>query len=336
MSAAGLEFVLPGSQGMLSIFSPWLNDKEISEIMINRPGELFIEKQGQMLREEVPRLTRTYLRRLFTFIANESDQILDEAHPLLSASLYDGSRVQLVIPPVAEHYCLSIRRQSIQALSIEDYQSQGFFDEGQSFYFGKALVQEKEETSLKTLYQNKQWAAFLCQAVKARKNIVISGGTSSGKTTFLNALLKLIPLDERLIILEDTKEVDCPHPNQLSLIASKGEQGKSNIIMQDLVQASLRLRPDRIIMGEIRGKEILDFIGSCSTGHSGAMTSIHANNPKIALMRMAQLYKLNQVPSMTEQDILSELQSVIDIIVQIGKTKQGRKLLYCYYKEAVA
>lgn len=327
-------YVAPGAAGMLSILSPWLNDVLVSEVMINQPGEVFIEQQGQMYRHELPELSRPYLRRMFTFIANESGQVLDEAHPLLSASLYDGTRVQLVIPPVTPHYTLSIRRQSIRQMGLTDYQQQGFFNPGKAFFLGGDLPLDTSDALLLDLYHQKDWGKFLKQAVLLKKTIVISGGTSSGKTTFLNALLQEIPLHERIITLEDTREVISPHANKVSLLASKGEQGKAKVSMQALLQSCLRLRPDRIIMGEIRGAEILDFIGSCSTGHAGSMTSIHANNPQIAFMRMAQMYKLNNVPSMTEQDILNELHAVIDIIIQVGKTEQGRQMLYCYYKDA--
>ncbi len=133
-------------------------------------------------------------------------------------------------------------------------------------------------------------------------------------------------------MLEDTREIETPHENQVQLLATKGEQGLAKISMQDLVQCSLRLRPDRIIMGEIRGKEILDFVSACSTGHEGSLTTIHANNPRIAFMRMTQLYKLNHLPAMTDDDILRELKEVIDIIVQVGKTKNGRQVNSIYYK----
>jgi type IV secretion system protein VirB11 len=326
--------VAPGALGMLSILTPWLDNPAVSEIMINQPGEVFIEEHGQMTRHELPELTRLYLRRLFTFIANESGQILNEVHPLLSASLFDGTRVQLVIPPVTPHYTLSIRRQSIHQLNLLDYQQQGFFEQAKPFFLGERPWEEHTDETLQSLYAEKNWAAFLKQAVLARKTIILSGGTSSGKTTFLNALLQEIPSYERIITLEDTHEVSMPHENQVNLLASKGEQGKAKVSMQDLLQSCLRLRPDRIIMGEVRGAEILDFISSCSTGHAGSMTSIHANNPQIAFMRMAQMYKLNNVPSMTEKDILNELHTVIDIIVQVGKTERGRQLLHCYYKDA--
>lgn len=129
--------------------------------------------------------------------------------------------------------------------------------------------------------------------------------------------------------MEDTREIEAPHQNQVNLVTVKGE---AEINMQTLLQCCLRLRPDRTIIGEIRGKEILDFIGACSTGHAGSITSLHANNPKLAFMRMTQLYKQNQVPSMTDAEILNELHAVIDVIIQLEKTSIGRKVQSLYYK----
>ena len=142
-------------------------------------------------------------------------------------------------------------------------------------------------------------------------------------------------LNERLITLEDTFEITVPHTNLVRLKALKpiGYE-KPQISMQDLVQASLRLRPDRLIMGEIRGREIFDFVSACSTGHSGLLATIHANNPKIAFMRMVQLYKLNPIAGMDEQDIYKILHEVIDIVAQLEKTNEGRRLTAIYYKNA--
>ena len=171
--------------------------------------------------------------------------------------------------------------------------------------------------------------------IKDKKNIVISGATSSGKTTFLNSCIGQIPSHERLITLEDTYEIDVSHQNlvRLKSLKKSGNQ-TATVTMQDLVQASLRLRPDRIIMGEIRGREIFDFVSACSTGHSGALATIHANNPRVAFMRMAQLYKLNKVSGMSDADIHRELHEVIDIVVQLQKTNEGRRLVEVYYKES--
>jgi len=324
----------PTSTGLLTLFEPWILDKDVSEILVNRPGQVYIEKAGEMRCHEVSRLTPRVLIQLSRLIANENAQVLNDQHPLLSASLQDGSRVQIVMPPVAKFLTLSIRRKVVKHFTLDDYQQTHFYTNARSFQFSNddASVLSDDDRALLALYQQQQWDVFIRKAIEFKKTVVISGGTSSGKTTFLNACLMQIPQCERLIILEDTREIDVPHDNQVNLLAAKGEQGLAKVLMQDLVQCSLRLRPDRIIMGEIRGKEILDFISACSTGHEGSLTTIHANNPQIALMRMTQLYKLNNVPSMTDTDIQRELNAVIDVIVQINKTPQGRVVQSVYYK----
>lgn len=319
----------PGVTGLLAPLQDFLDDDEVSEILINRPQEVFVERAGKMLRFDLPVLTSQYLRRLFILIANENKQMLSDSSPLLSGNLEDGSRVQLVIPEAASYETLSIRKFTLQQLSFEDYSQHGFFNHAQG------QSSDKTEQTLKTLYQEKNWPSFLKHAILAKKNIIISGATSSGKTTFLNSCVGLIPMNDRLIILEDTYEIKVSHQNVVRLKALKSMADKQNgITMQDLIQASLRLRPDRIIMGEIRGREIFDFVSACSTGHSGALATIHANNPKVAFMRMAQLYKLNNVPGMKEEDIYNALHEVVDIIVQLEKTEHGRRLVEVYFKHA--
>ena len=326
----------PTSDGLLAPLLPWLNDDSISEILINQPGEVYVEQHGHCQRHEVPPYNERTLRRLCQLIANENQQTISEKQPLLSGSLRDGSRVQLVLPPTAKHVTLSIRRQVVRDFTLADYAAQSFYANAEPFFLktrGKATL-SAEDKHLLHLYDNGSWDAFIQRAIELKKNIVVSGGTSSGKTTFLNACLRHIPLDERIITLEDTREIIPPHPNQVQLLASKGDQGLAKVNMQALVQCCLRLRPDRIIMGEIRGKEILDFVSACSTGHEGSITSIHANNPQIAFMRMTQLYKQNNVPSMTDADILNELHAVIDIVIQVAKTPNGRQVQGVYYRPA--
>lgn len=324
----------PGASGLLEPLAPFLQNNHVSEILINRASEVFIEECGSMKRYDLPLLCASYLRQLFTLIANENKQVLAETSPLLSGNLSDGCRVQLVIPPVVPHYTLSIRKFTLKSMHMEDFAATGFFNEAK----GVSLkvddqVNNGNEALLRDLYQAKNWQAFLTAAILAKKTIVISGATSSGKTTFLNACLHQIPLEERLITLEDTYEIKALHQNIVRLKAFKqvGVQ-ESNLTMQDLVQASLRLRPDRIIMGEIRGKEIFDFVSACSTGHNGSLATIHADNPRMAFMRMAQLYKLNNVPGMNDADIHQLLHEVIDIVVQLKKTAHGRQMISVYYK----
>ena len=326
----------PTSEGLLAPLKPWLDDTTVSEILLNTPQEIYVEKQGALQRFDVPALDERALMMLFQLIANENSQTLNEKSPLLSASLQDGSRIQIVLPPTAKAQTLSIRRKVLRHVNLDDYQALRFYQHAKPFDIREEKLSQfsEEERSLVLLYQKADWDKFIRHAIALKKNIVISGGTSSGKTTFLNACLRQIPLEERIITLEDAREIDIPHPNQVNLLASKGDQGLSNISMQDLVQCCLRLRPDRIIMGEIRGAEIMDFVSACSTGHEGSITSIHANNPRVALMRMCQLYKLNNVPSMSDEDIARELHEVVDIIVQLAKTQHGRTVQAIYYKNA--
>ena len=274
------------------------------------------------------------MQRLFQLIANENSQQLSEQHPLLSGSLADGSRIQLCIPPNTKSHTLSIRRKIVNNFFLSDYQATNFYSHTQPANIHSISISDLPETEqeLIKLHKIKAWDEFIRKAIAFKKNIVISGGTSSGKTTFLNACLSEINLNERIIILEDTRELSPPHKNKVQLLATKGQQSKSKITMQDLVQCCLRLRPDRIIMGEIRGAEIMDFISACSTGHEGSITSIHANNPRIAFLRMMQMYKLNNVPSMSDADIMRELQEIVDIIIQLAKTASGRKLTSIYYR----
>src|SRR3990167_8072258 len=318
----------PGVAGLLAPLQDFLDDNSISEILINRPKEVFIEKNGQMIRFDIPALTTQYLRRLFLLIANENQQTLSEQSSILSGNLVDGSRVQLVIPPASLHASLSIRKFVVQQLSFEDYELRSFFKGTKQFGLNDKDQNQDTDQALKQLYAQGDWLAFLKQAILAKKNIVISGATSSGKTTFLNSCISQIPLHERLITLEDTYEINVPHRNlvRLKSLKQSGNQ-PTTVTMQNLVQASLRLRPDRLIMGEIRGREIFDFVSACSTGHSGALATIHANNPRVAFMRMAQLYKLNNVSGMSDADIHRELHEVIDIVVQLQKTESGRQLV---------
>lgn len=316
----------PGVRGLIKPLHPFLTDDKVTEILINKPQMLFIEKEGQMTGIEIPSLTSPYLRRLFLMIANENKQILSEGTPLLSGSLYEGSRVQLVIPPASQHETLSIRKFKLQCLSFKDYEESHFFKEVEPFAYEK----KEEENTLAALYQQKNWSSFLKKAIEYKKNIIISGATSSGKTTFLNSCLNLIKEEERLITLEDTFEINTHHKNIVRLKTIKSLSNQvPHLSMQDLVQASLRLRPDRIIMGEIRGREIFDFINVSITGHPGTLATIHATNPRVAFMRMGQLYKLNNIQGMTDKDIYQELYEVVDIIVQLN----NRRLSQIYFKD---
>lgn len=320
----------PGSHGLLSLLSPWIEDNNVSEILINRPGEAWVESAAKMRQHKIPEITTLYLKRLFTFIANENCKTIGEKNPIFSGNIYYDMRVQLVIPPAAKEYTLSIRKKSKHRISLKELNQNNFYSNvEQCSVSDTEHSNETLENELLSFYKEKAWMDFIEKAVYFKKNIIISGATSSGKTSLLNACLECIPSHERIITLEDTFELSVPHSNKVSLLS---QENKPNYSMQSLLRCVLRLRPDRILIGEIRGSEVLDFIESCQTGHRGSITTIHANNPKGVISRMMHLYKKNNVPSMTDDEIKQEVMDVVDIIVQLQREGDRRYISHIYYK----
>ena len=311
------------SRGMLSPIQSWLDDDTVSEIMINRPQEVWIEKNGSVTKHHVAAFNHYHLSNLLQLLATENHQSLNQNCPILSGSLMDGSRIQCVIEPVSMSPVIAIRRQIERQVRLDDF----FIGSHSSDQLIPPKLCNSYEEQLRHNISQKTWQNAVCCALHLKKTIVISGGTSSGKTSLLNACLDVVDTHDRLITLEDTREIVAPHLNQVNLLISSMADDKHSITMQDLIKCSLRLRPDRIVIGEIRGAEIVDFLNAAATGHEGCMTTIHAGSPQEALIRMKQLYKLNAVPSMTDQDILEEIRHVIDIIIQVKKTNNGREVV---------
>ncbi len=310
----------------LSPLQCWLDQDDVSEICINRPGEVWVEQRGTigMQRVDVPALTERHLRQLAQQVAASTRQAINAESPLLSATLPGGERIQCVLPPCATAGgALSIRKQVVVDLSLDDYIEGGAFTD--------AVVTGTDTTDivdsqLRQSLETGDIPAFLTRAIHAKKNLLISGGTSSGKTTFLNALAKEIPQHERLITLEDTPEVRLPQPNVLSLIAVKGDQGEARIGISDLLEASLRLRPDRILLGELRGAEAYTFLQAVNTGHPGSLTTLHANSPQGARERLA-LMVMQANLGLKREEILAYIETVIDIVIQLGRTPDGRRVV---------
>ncbi len=308
----------------LQPLASWLSDPTVNEVMINDPGMLFIEQSGELSTHEKPELTHDWLQGVVRLVATHTVQRLSDKEPLLSAQLPDGHRIQIVLPPACEQgkVIISIRRQVIHRLSLEDYAEKGAFDLVKPVYLqSERLYFNQEENELGELFERKQWVEFLKKAIFHKKNILISGGTSTGKTTFLNACLREIPLDERIITLEDVREVQIMHKNRVHLLASKNDQSVAKVSMAKLVETCLRLRPDRIILGELRGEEALDFMQAASTGHDGTLASIHASNPHMALLRLSGMVQSNPRASLSRQEILTDLYQLIDIVIQMKKIK---------------
>lgn len=297
-------------------------EEGVAEISINVPGEVWIEKRGDMRREAKPQLDLEHLKGLGRLIAQFTEQRISEENPILSATLPNGYRVQVIFPPAAEPgtVAMSIRKGSTLNWNLEDYDKMGAFDNTSI----EKVVDENDALLEKLLGENKI-KEYLYNAVRTKKNIIISGGTSTGKTTFINAMLKAIPAEERLITVEDAREVLLEeHPNRLHLLASKGGQGRAKVTTQDLIEACLRLRPDRIIIGELRGAEAFSFLRAINTGHPGSIATLHADTPLMALEQL-KLMVMQAGLGMPPSEIKEYICNVVDIVVQLKRGAKGRR-----------
>ncbi len=302
----------------------------VTEIMINKPNEIWVEQFGKSSYYQIPILDFEYLRGMASLIAQSTEQIITEEHPILSATLPNGYRIQIVIPPACEigSICFSIRKPSQLYWSLEDYESMKCFEKTSS----NALKSETDE-ELSIFLQNNQIKEFLRKAVIYKKNIIISGGTSTGKTTFTNSLLMEIPPEERLITAEDAREIILSrHKNKLHLLASKGGQGRADVSTQELIEACLRLRPDRIIVGELRGSEAFSFLRAINTGHPGSISTLHADSPFGAINQL-KLMVMQAGLGISSSEIEEYIRNVVDIIVQLKRKEAGtRYVSEIYFK----
>jgi len=316
----------------LGIFEEFLSDPSVSEICVNKPGEVWIERMGtpHMQRYTNKKITTDALWRLGRLVANHTSQEIAKDAPLLSAALPTGERIQFAMPPAARHgVALSIRKQVIANMSLDDYAQAGAFE---NTVVSNSKKESNEKTKLAALLRQNKLQDFISLAVKLKKNILISGGTSTGKTTLLNAMLKEIDNSERIITIEDTPEVSPPHENHLSLLASKGEQGNGKITIQDLLESSLRFRPDRILLGELRGAEAYSFLRAINTGHPGTITTIHSDTPRSAFEQIC-LMVMQGSNALTHDQIMTYTKSIVDIVVQLKRTGGKRCISEIWYPE---
>jgi len=294
---------------------PFLQDDTITEILINSPGQVWTEHEGRpgMQLHQIEALDEGHLSRLSAQIARQAFQGINRENPLLSASLPGGERIQIIAPPAAAHWTMAIRRHRQKFMQLSEYD--------------RGPLKKKPEISAQ---QSKKMASerpidFLHEAVLQKKTILVSGGTSSGKTTFLNALLQTVPDHERIITVEDTAEIKTNHLNRVALMAVKGDMGEARVTIDDLLQASLRLRPDRIIVGEIRGHEANTFLRAINTGHPGSFTTVHANTARGALEQIA-LMVLQSGTQLSRQETLHYAATLIDVVVQLGRINGERQI----------
>jgi type IV secretion system protein VirB11 len=294
----------------LAPFRPFLLREGVTEILVNRPGELWIEDavNGAMERFDVPEVDDAHMQRLAEQVARISHQGINREHPLLSATLSDGARIQLAGPPATRvHWAMAIRRHRLVDVPLDAYAR------GPLAAPSDPPMPDAQAEPL----------AYLREAIARRRTILISGGTSSGKTTFLNSMLREIPAQERVVLVEDTAELRLPGANGVGLIAVKGELGEAKVSANDLLQAALRLRPDRIVLGELRGTETVSFLRAINTGHPGSFSTVHANSPRGALDQIA-LMAMQANIGLNRSETLEYAASVIDVVVQLDR-KDGKR-----------
>lgn len=307
----------------LAPLAPLLARDDVTDIYLNRPGEVWVEELGGAIaRHDMPALTARVVERLARQIAAASAQGVSREHPLLAAALPDGSRVQVILPPATRGFpALAIRKHVAAGMTLADFARSGAFDgvevSASTAPAAAPLPPPGDDPG--------DLAAFLGEAVRARRNILISGGTSSGKTTFLNALLGEIPREERLILIEDTPELRVEHPNAVGLLAVRGHLGEADVSAEDLLIASLRMRPDRIILGEIRGSEALTFLRAVNTGHPGSLSTIHADSPDRAIDQLSLLV-LQAGSKLGWDDVQTYIRRSLDVVVQLSRSGGKRRV----------
>lgn len=316
----------------LAPLAPWLARPEVTDLLVNAPGEVWIETASEgMRREPAPGLDETTLQRLVRQIAAYSSQGVNREQPLLSATLPDGARVQVVAPPATRGgTVLAVRKHLINDLSLDDLSSAGLFSVP-----GEGAPQGSDSAVLGVLLESGDRLGFLREAVRRRKTLVISGGTGSGKTTLLNALVKEIDAAERLVVIEDAAEIRLDHPNSVGLIAVRGDMGEARVDTDALLTAALRLRPDRILLGELRGSEAFAFLRAVNSGHPGSITTLHADSPEGALDQIG-LLALTSGLELGWDKVQAYVARVIDVVVQIERTEAGRRIADIRYLSRTA
>jgi type IV secretion system protein VirB11 len=326
MSIVALETYLAPLNGIFG-------QQGVSEISINRPQEVWVETYGEMQRHDIPEFTLDHLKALARLVAQSTEQRISEETPLLSATLPEGYRVQIVFPPACENntVAFSIRKQTTLNLDLDSYEAIGAF---QSTVVRK--TENEDDKKLRALLDSGDIKEFIRTAVLTKKNIIVSGGTSTGKTTFLNAVLKAIPDTERIITCEDAREINLDHlPNRVHLLSSKGGQGRAQVTTQDLIEACLRLRPDRIMVGELRGKEAFSYLRAVNTGHPGSISTLHADTPLLAIEQLI-LMIMQAGLGITRDQIKNYVETVINVIIQLKRGEKGKRFVSeIYFKEGL-
>ncbi len=284
----------------LGPLEPLLADSTISDILVNSHRTIYIERRGKLELTKVEFKDDEHLMRVIERIVSTVGRRIDESSPMVDARLRDGSRVNAIIPPLSiDGPVLSIRRFGAEPLRMA------------------ALVENKALT--------KEIAEMVQMCVIARLNVLISGGTGAGKTTLLNALSAFIPENERIVTIEDSAELQLQQPHTVRLETRPPNiEGRGEVTQRDLVRNALRMRPDRIVIGEVRGGEAIDMLQAMNTGHDGSLTTIHANTPRDALSRLETMIQMTGM-NLSERAMRQQIASAIDLVLQVARLSDGTR-----------
>jgi pilus assembly protein CpaF len=286
-----------------------MRDPAVSEIMVNAADQVYVERAGRIMPTDVRFESDEHLLRVIDRVVSRVGRHIDEANPMCDARLPDGSRVNAIIPPLALNGpCLTIRRFSRDPLTVDD------------------LI-DKDSIS-------DAMAVFLKRCIEGKLNVLVSGGTGTGKTTILNVLSSFIPAGERLITIEDAAELQLQQPHVIRLETRQSNiEGTGEVSAADLLRNSLRMRPDRIIIGEVRGAEALSMLQAMNTGHEGSLTTVHANNCRDALSRLETMVLMAGM-DLPHWAIREQVAAALDIVIQLERCSDGRRRI-CSITEIV-
>lgn len=323
-----------------------LADADVTEICINRPGEAFVERLDGWSRQPLPFASFDWCMSLARLVANHTRQRVSAVEPLLSATLPGGERVQLVLPPATEDGTVSItiRRPSASLWTLEELAGRGVFDDVRPCAATGAPPSpddprlSPQERELQALLHARDLVAFLRRAVQLRRNILLSGATGSGKTTVAKALILEIPPEDRVVTIEDVRELSLRNqPNHVRLFYSQGGQGLAAVSAGELLAGAKRQRPDRIFVSELRtGDEVYDYLVSINTGHPGSITSVHADSAEMAFVALAQLMKRSEAGrGMSTREGVELAQLSVDVVVQCSRLRQRRFVSEVWHDPAV-
>ncbi|HEX9421940.1 MAG TPA: CpaF family protein [Pyrinomonadaceae bacterium] len=284
----------------LGPLEPLLGDPTISDILVNSHGTIYVERRGKLEVSNVAFKDDEHLMRVIERIVSSVGRRIDESSPMVDARLRDGSRVNAIIPPLSiDGPVLSIRRFGAEPLRMN------------------LLIENKALT--------KDIADMLDMCVKARLNVLISGGTGAGKTTLLNALSAYIPEDQRIVTIEDSAELQLQQPHVVRLETRPPNiEGRGEVSQRDLVRNALRMRPDRIVIGEVRGGEAIDMLQAMNTGHDGSLTTIHANTPRDALARLETMIQMTGM-RLSDRAMRQQIAAAIDLVLQVARLSDGTR-----------